>query len=314
MALLRPFLNLIRWPNLLFIVLTQVLFEFCIYSPIYKTIIPSCDLISFWLLVLASVFIAAAGYIINDYFDINIDFINKPEKIVLDKRLSRRWALAWHLGLSVAGIVCTAVAVNFFDRWYLVIANIICVVLLWFYSARFKKDTLIGNIIVSLLTAWTIMIIFLSKYSLANAFGHTDQAQVRFFRFAILYAGFAFIISIIREAIKDIEDMPGDEKFGCRTMPISWGIKATKVFIMVWLFILIIVLLIIQFYVMQFKWWGAVAYCFICIVLPLFYILKKLNAAQSTIDYHQLSNYTKAVMFTGILSMLVFSFYLHQFL
>ncbi|WP_317235178.1 UbiA family prenyltransferase [Niabella ginsengisoli] len=189
-------------------------------------------------------------------------------------------------------------------------ANIICVFLLWFYSARFKKDLLIGNIIVSLLTTWTILIIFLSKYSLMDAFGHTDPGQVRFFRFAILYAGFAFIISLIREAIKDIEDMPGDEKFGCKTMPIVWGVNATKVYITVWLTILIIMLLVIQFYVLQFRWWLAVIYCFICIVLPLLFIFRKLLKAQSTSDYHQLSSYTKAAMFTGILSMLFFFIYL----
>lgn len=310
MALIKPFFKLIRWPNLVFIVLTQVVFEFCIYRAVYAGNIPDHNTFQFVLLVAASVFIAAAGYIINDYFDINIDLVNKPDKMILDRKLSRRWALAWHLGLSAAGIICTALAVNVFARWYLVIANLVCVILLWFYSARFKKDLLIGNIIVSLLTAWTIIIIFLSKYSLQHAFNHTDPGQIRLFRFAILYAGFAFIISLIREAVKDIEDMPGDEKFGCKTMPIVWGINATKVYVTVWLTILIIMLLVIQFYVLQFRWWWAVVYCFVAIVLPLLYIFKKLLSAQSTSDYHQLSSYTKMAMLTGILSMLLFYIYL----
>lgn len=309
MAVLKPFLKLIRWPNLLFIILTQVLFEYCIYHPVYRGGIPAQDTFQFVLLVVASVFIAAAGYIINDYFDINIDLINKPDKMVLDKSFSRRWALLWHLVLSTAGILCTAIAVRS-SGWYLIIANIICVVLLWFYSARFKKDALIGNIIVSLLTAWTIMIIFLSKYSFSDAFGNVDTNQVRLFRFAILYGGFAFIISLIREAVKDIEDMPGDERFGCKTMPVVWGVSATKIYIAVWMTILIVMLIIVQVYVLQFRWWAAVVYCTLLIVLPLLYMFRKLIRAGTTQEYHHLSSLAKAIMLTGILSMLLFYFYL----
>ncbi len=310
MALVMPFLRLIRWPNLLFIILTQVLFEYCIYRQIYAHNVPDHNTFQFVMLVAASVLIAAAGYIINDYFDINIDLVNKPEKMILARKIGRRWAIVWHLALSVAGIVCTAIAVNFFSRWYLVIANIVCVALLWFYSARFKKDPLVGNIIVSLLTAWTIMIIFLSKYSLGNAFGNIDEGQVRLFRFTILYAGFAFIISLIREAVKDVEDMQGDEKFGCKTIPIAWGLNATRIYIIIWLTILIAVLLIIQFYVLQFKWWWAVIYCIIFIIMPLIRMFSKLLTAQSVQDYHQLSSLAKGIMLTGILSMLLFYIYL----
>ncbi|GAB3025019.1 UbiA family prenyltransferase [Niabella terrae] len=310
MALINAFFRLIRWPNLVFIALTQLLFQFCIYYPVYATRVPDHDGFQFVLLVLASVFIAAGGNIINDYFDINIDRINKPDKMVLGNLLSRRWALAWHLGLSVAGVLCTAIAVNFFSRWYLVVANICCVILLWLYSARFKKDLLIGNIVVSLLTAWTIAIIFLSKYSLRDALGSIDPGQVRLFRYAILYAGFAFIISLIREAIKDIEDRAGDAKYGCRTMPVVWGVNVTKVYIAVWLMILILSLLIIQFYILQFQWWLAVIYCLVLIIAPLIHILLKLLKAGTTADYHHLSNLTKTVMLTGILSMVFFYIYL----
>lgn len=307
--LLSPFLKLIRLPNLIFVVLTQVLFQFCIYYPIYNGNITSGDTLQFILLVLASVFIAAGGYIINDYFDINIDMINKPGKTVLGNRLSRRWALAWHLILSTLSIILTAIAVNPFERWYIVFANIGAVILLWFYSARFKKDAIIGNVIVAILTAWTIMIIFLSKYSLADAFRDVSYEQVRFFRFAILYSGFAFVISLIREAVKDIEDMPGDAKFGCKTMPILWGINATKVYVAVWLTIIIATLVIIQVYVMQFRWWLAVFYCIIFIIVPLLYTFKKLLTASSTKDFRELSNLSKLVMLTGILSMLFFYIY-----
>jgi 4-hydroxybenzoate polyprenyltransferase len=291
-------------------VLTQTLFQYCIFYPIYQNKIPSGDTLQFVLLVIASVFIAAAGYAINDYFDINIDRINKPNKIILGRKINRRKALIWHLVLSIAGIILTTVAVNPVSRWYIVFANTASVVLLWFYSARFKKDAIIGNVIVAVLTAWTIMIIFLSKYSFVDAFTDATPEQMQFFKFAVLYSGFALIISLIREAIKDIEDMSGDAKFGCKTMPILWGINATKAYAAVWITILIAMLTVILIYVLQFKWWLAVAYCVAFIILPLLHLFKKLLNASVKKDYKKLSGLTKWVMLSGILSMIFFYIYL----
>ena len=306
MRLIAAFLKLVRLPNLFFMALTQVLFQFCIYYTLYKGNIPPEDLVRFILLVLASLLIAAAGYIINDYFDINIDEVNKPDKMVVDKVINRRWAIAWHFMLSASGIILTVLAVPFLQKWYLIVANVLCVALLWLYSTNFKKNLLTGNIVISLLTAWTILIIFFSKVDLADAFGAGDTNQTKFFRLTILYAGFAFIVSLIREAIKDMEDMPGDSKYGCRTMPIVWGVNATKVYAAVWLVVLIAVLIILQVYVLQFKWWLAVAYSVPAIIFPLMLILFKLRKSVSTQDFHKLSTMMKLVMLTGILSMIFF--------
>src|SRR5688572_2180712 len=239
MRLIAAFLKLIRLPNLLFIALTQVLFQYCIYYPLYEGHIPGNDSRNFILLMAASLLIAAAGYIINDYFDINIDEVNKPERMVVDKFINRRWAIAWHFILSAAGVLLTAMALPVFEKWYLLLANIICVLLLWFYSTTFKRKLLIGNIVISILTAWTILLIFLSKLSVADAFEAGNPGQPKFFRFAVLYAGFAFITSLIREVVKDVEDMPGDARYGCHTMPIVWGMNVSKVYIAVWMIILI---------------------------------------------------------------------------
>ncbi len=310
MRLIAAFLKMIRLPNLVFIALTQVLFQVCIFYPLYSENIPADDTRNFILLLAASVLIAGAGYIINDYFDINIDEVNKPEKMVVDKVINRRWAIAWHLILSTAGVVLTVLALPVREKWYLVLANIFCIFLLWFYSTTFKRKLLIGNIAISLLTAWTILLIFLSKVSFTDAFAAAHPGQPKFFRFAFLYAGFAFIISLIREAVKDVEDMPGDERYGCRTMPIVWGVNAAKVYIAVWLIILISILIVIQVYILQFQWWWAVVYCVLLIILPLLYIFRKLFKAVTVQDYHQLSTLLKLTMLTGILSMTFFYFYL----
>jgi len=246
MRLITAFLRLIRLPNLFFMALSQVLFQFCIFEIIYKDNIPSNDFAQFILLVFASVFIASAGYIINDYFDINIDEINKPSKMVVDRVIHRRWAIAWHFILSLAGIILTTIALPFLQKWYLILANILCVMLLWLYSTNFKKSLLTGNIVISLLTAWTIFIIFFSKVELADSFGNGDDNQTKFFRLTILYAGFAFIISLVREAIKDLEDMAGDAKYECRTMPIVWGVNVSKVYIAVWLIVLLSILSVLS--------------------------------------------------------------------
>lgn len=310
MRLIAAFLRMIRLPNLLFIALTQALFHFCIYYPLYGIAPGEENLLPFILLVFASLFIAAAGYIINDYFDINIDEVNKPGRMVVDRLISRRWAIAWHFMLSVSGVLLTALALPLREKWYLVLANIGCVLLLWFYSTTFKRRLLIGNVVISLLTAWTILIIFFSKLSLHDAWAPGFAGQPKFFRFAFLYAGFAFLISLVREAIKDMEDIAGDEKYGCRTMPIAWGIRATKVYTAIWLIVLAGVLGIVQVYIVQFRWWAAVAYCFLAIFIPVLFIFYGLIKAKATADYTRLSRLTKGVMLTGILSMIFFYFYL----
>jgi 4-hydroxybenzoate polyprenyltransferase len=310
MRLIGPFLKMIRLPNLFFIALTQLLFQYCIYQSLYKGIISSNDSLHFILLVGASLCIAAAGYIINDYFDINIDEVNKPHRLVVDKFINRRWAIAWHFILSTIGLLLTILAVPFLQKWYLILANIFCVALLWLYSTSFKRKLLIGNIVISLLIAWTILIIFFSKVSLADAFGMGGGLHHKFFRLAFLYAGFAFITSLIREAIKDMEDIPGDLKYGCRTMPIVWGLNSTKVYVAVWLIVLLALLIIVLLYILQFQLWLPVVYGLILIILPLLYIFYKLFPASTPADFHRLSSWTKSVMLTGILSMIFFYFYL----
>lgn len=310
MRLLVAFFRLVRLPNLFFIALTQILFQYCIYLPIYEGMIPSWDMRQFILLVAASISIAAGGYIINDYFDINIDQVNKPEKVVVDKVIRRRWAIVWHLVFSFVGVLLTALAIPVVQKWYLLLANMMCVALLWFYSTNFKKSLLIGNIVISILTAWTILILFFAKLPPSAAFGSENPANYKFFRFAFLYAGFAFIISLIREAIKDMEDLEGDARYGCRTMPVIWGVNATKVYTAVWLIVLLALLVIVQVYVLMFGWWWPVVYSVLFIIAPLVYLFTKLYKAATPAAFHYLSNLSKFIMLTGILSMLLFRMYL----
>jgi 4-hydroxybenzoate polyprenyltransferase len=311
MNLIPAFLRLIRWPNLVFIALTQFLFQFCVYYPVFapNAVSSSIGWFNFTLLVLASVVIAAAGYIINDYFDINIDMVNKPHKLVVDKVINRRWAIVLHSLLSFIGVVLTLLIVKDDTRAWLVAGlNFICTIALLFYSTTFKKKLLIGNILISLLTAWTVWVVVQIQLPFIGA-DSLDLPRQKLIRIGLLYSGFAFIISLIREGIKDIEDIEGDRRYGCRTMPIVWGINVSKVFIAVWIVALVGILVAVQFYVMQFNWWISITYCFACIVAPLLYILWKLYKATSTADYTHLSRWVKITMFTGIISMIFFLLY-----
>ena len=161
-----------------------------------------------------------------------------------------------------------------------------------------------------MLTSWVILILFFSKSPLSvDNIITADYKEIRLFRLTMLYAGFAFIISLIREVLKDMEDRIGDARYGCRTMPIVWGLPASKVFVAVWIIVLAGTLVILQLYVLAYSWWLSIVYCLLAIVAPLMIVLSKLTSAQSQQDFHLLSRYVKAIMFTGILSMLFFYYY-----
>jgi 4-hydroxybenzoate polyprenyltransferase len=310
MALIPAFLRLIRWPNLLFIAATQWLVYACLYRPLFESPqgIGYDFTVIYWLL--ASVLIAAAGYVINDYFDINIDEVNRPHRQVLDKVISRRWAMLWHLILSVVGLGFTALAVDWDTHAYLFLANLCCVIALWIYSTHLKKSLLIGNVLIALLTSWTIWVIFLSRFSWTELMGQPTASLQKFTRLSILYAGFSFIITLIREAVKDMEDRIGDAKAGCRTLPIVWGFPAAKMYTAVWTVVLILILSILLAYVIPFGWWFASLYMLAALITPLGFFLSKLMGAQSPADFSRLSQLLKWVMMAGILSLFFFYFHL----
>jgi len=314
MKLTGGFLRLIRWPNLVFIVLTQFLFYCCIIITTYSShAITGAWFLSwplFWWLTASSVLIAAAGYIINDYFDLNIDRVNKPEKVVVEKIIKRRWAIIWHLVLSGIGI-----AIGFYLSWklrnfFIGPSNTICVLLLWFYSTTFKKKLLIGNVIISLLTAWVIGVLYLCEFRLHRFVDpEFHGALSRVYKFAVVYASFAFIISLVREVIKDMEDMEGDARYGRRTMPLVWGLNAAKFFCVSWLTILLAALIFLQFYVLQFRWWLTIIYTCFGVIYPILRVLKDLSKANGPVRFHRLSQLIKTIMMMGILSMIFLKYY-----
>ena len=213
-----------------------------------------------------------------------------------------------HLVLSLAGLFLTAIVAMHLDNLLLLGLNFLSVLMLLLYSSTFKKKLLIGNIIISVLTAWVVGVLFITEIRLNDTvYMQLNKAALgSLYKVTLFYAGFAFIVSLIREVVKDMEDMEGDRRFGCETMPIKWGIPSTKVFVVVWIFVLIGLLAAIAFYAMLNSWsWPFYALSF-AMIIQFYFLLKKLYYAQLTADFANISTVLKLIMLAGILSM---SFY-----
>jgi 4-hydroxybenzoate polyprenyltransferase len=208
-AMLLAFFQLIRWPNILMLLATQLLVRYCLIGPAEVAVWGDP---LFLLLVGSTLCIAAGGYIINDYHDVKIDLINKPDRVVVGRRISRRWAMLIYLGLALLALALGALA-----SWKALIVNALAGGLLWLYASYFKKQPFWGNVLVALLMALSLVILTL----------HFTQNRP----IVVVFAIFCFGLSLIREIVKDMEDVRGDARHGCRTLPIIWGIPQTKLFV-----------------------------------------------------------------------------------
>ncbi|KAA6441564.1 prenyltransferase [Dyadobacter flavalbus] len=272
--------RLVRMTNLVIVVLTQYLTRILLIGPRqdWRKIITDSDL---FFLSLSTVCIAAAGYIINDYFDIKIDIVNKPQRVVVGRYLKRRWAMGAHQLLNILGA-----ALGLIVSPYIFVINVCSITLLWFYSARYKRMPFIGNFIVSMLTGLTLLILTLH---------YPDNRHLVF-----IYAVFSFFISLIREVVKDMEDIKGDEAHGCRTLPIIWGIRRTKSF----LYGVISVFVVTLFVLAQALNNYLLTILFILLLIPLSWLLLKLSRADTRRDFKQISGICKIIMLLGLLTMI----------
>jgi 4-hydroxybenzoate polyprenyltransferase len=272
-------LKLVRWPNLLMIAVSQYFGAIFLIGPPenYPEYFRDPKL---FLLCLGTISIAAAGYIINDYYDVKIDYINKPERVVVGKVLKRRVAMFIHIGLNVVGVMAA-----FLVSLKVAVINTLAAIWLWAYSNQLKRMPLIGNLSVALLSGTAIALVEIHYQSGNNV--------------VFIYAVFAFFISLIREIVKDIEDLKGGETFGCRTLPVVWGIRPTKY--LVFFFILLFALYLIKA-LKGIDSHNTYLY-FIAMIVPAIWFIYKLWTADTRKQFHLLSNLLKLFMVSGILSM-----------
>jgi 4-hydroxybenzoate polyprenyltransferase len=313
-------LKLIRWQNLLIILLTQFLAWWFVILPEHATnpgTLFLLDTTNFIFLCASTVLIAASGYIINDYFDVRIDNINHPEKVILGRSIPRKTAIIWHALLNVIAIALAArIAVRAHHYEWLLI-QLTCIVLLWFYSTSFKRQYIIGNVVVSLLTAFTILVLIVYEPAMhralhINIFDRSAEGRASAFPVWVLavYSWFAFMLTWMREIVKDMEDLIGDEAEGCVTMPIKLGLRGATRFTIL-LGILVLVPLLLGFTALWVKQYQLLAmYVLLFLALPVVVWLWLLPRGIDTTHYAKASRGLKIIMVLGICSLFVYHFQL----
>ena len=297
------FLQLVRWKNLLMIAGIQMLFKY-VYFPIFSVDVALTNL-DFSLLSIATLTIASAGYIINDIFDLKADKINKPEKVIIDNIISSKLAYKYYHGLNAVGIFTGLFVAYRINNISFIAIFIITALLLKLYNSNFKKLPLIGNIIVSLLVSLSILIVGI--FDIIPAITENNKV-VQYYAFSVLtdYAIFAFMLMLLREIVKDIEDVTGDKILNMNTLPLVVGKKRSNIIIFALSFIPLI--LVTNYSFKNFSNTPLIlAYMLIVVLLPLLYFMTKILYAKTKNDYSYASSLLKIIMLLGMLSIIIVS-------
>jgi 4-hydroxybenzoate polyprenyltransferase len=261
----------------------------------------------FGLLILAAIALTAAGNIINDYFDQKVDRINKPENVIVGKTVKRRVAIVLHQGLNIAAVLMTLFVCMHNDYYWPILIPILIATLLWWYSPLFKKKVFIGNFVVALCTAsvpiWAAIfeIQALSKY-------YKDmlvQSEVFFNDMWLTILGisaFAFLLTLVREAVKDMEDLVGDKSGEYQTLPIVYGIAKTKTYstVLMAVFTISVVIAALQ---MENRLAGITAA--VILLIPASYITLRIRMAQTSLQFHKCSSLLKTLVIIGLVLLVV---------
>ncbi len=301
-------LRLIRFPNLLIAALTQFLLQYIILVPALQSagLVPVLPLLQFSLLVASTVLIAAGGYIVNDIEDTEIDAVNKPQKQIVDKHLSIN--ASWNLYFcSVAAGAFISLYLSWYIRDYvqfLIYPG--AVALLWAYSKYFKKTALIGNAIVAFFCAFVAGVVWYAERVNFHLLRTLSPSQANFVEAVFIgYVIFAFFSTLLREIVKDLEDVEGDRVNGGRTAPIVWGSTTGKA-------LAFSAGLVLLFFIERFSFECARRAQYIQFILfngvaalPVIYILWKLRRADVKKDYSHLSRLAKFAMLSGLLYIII---------
>ena len=310
MEKLRDIMTLVRWQNLLMTAIVLFVMEKWVATPILRVALFG-EQLPWWLLtllILATVLVAAGGYVINDYFDVRIDAINRPDRLVVTRSVSKEQAMRLFQVLTATGIVCGLIAAWCTRSWVLAVVYIFVPGLLWFYSASYKRQFVIGNLIIAFISALCPLLIAISnvaylKYRYRDIIDYTTLPH-DIYMWIGGFAAFAFIGTFIREVIKDLQDQMGDRELECHSLPVVCGERVTKV-------IVTLVLLLMAGAVVWLTWWVIpfphtwqslhVRYVILGLLVPMACVLWLLWAARISSDYRTAQIVMKFVLLMGVL-------------
>ncbi|WP_340199041.1 geranylgeranylglycerol-phosphate geranylgeranyltransferase [Ascidiimonas sp. W6] len=302
------FLYLIRYKNLLIIGLTQWLFKWILIDLFFKN--SALSNTRFIYLILATICIAAAGNIINDIQDVSIDRINKPEKVIIGKKISEKTANWFYILLNIIGVALGFYVASVVDKSSFAVLFVLISGLLYYYSVSLKKVPLAGNILISILVALTVLIVGI--FTLLPIISDANQFLVKYvFKILFWYSCFAFYINLLRELIKDIEDVNGDYTGGVISIPIVIGKKRTVKLVSI-LSILPCSALFFVVYEYLYSYPFLNIYLLFAIMGPLLYVSITAWSAKKKKEYTRLSTLLKLIMVLGVLSIIVVRYTLFQ--
>jgi len=297
---LVAFFKLIRWKNLLLILYVQLLLKFLVFNSFNIEI--NLSLVQFIILLLSILLITAAGYIINDIFDIKTDLINKPQKVIVAKNISIEKAQQLYLVLNAIGVILgIGLSLNIEKPSYSFIF-IGTSLLLYYYSKKFKSKPLIGNVIVSILTAFSILILYI--FDVNKTIQNPNQQLI--ITIILGLSVVAFFLNFSREIVKDIEDVKGDYSLKMNTLPILIGNKrAAKIASLLCVFPLGLLIFSVLKFASIYKLTSL--YIVVFTIVPLLYVTLRLLKVKAIKDFKKISTFLKIIMFLGVNALLIFS-------
>jgi 4-hydroxybenzoate polyprenyltransferase len=300
------YLKLIRYQNLLMLAFMQLIIRYG-FLKMQGVQLALADW-QYGLLILSTVLIAAAGYVINDIFDQQADHENKPSKIVIGTEISEENAYYIYAGLNVTGVAIGFYLSNVIERPGFAAIFILIAATLYFYATSLKQMMIIGNVVVAVILAASVLIIVVFDIFPATYDGN-QQLMTNVSSVLLDYAVFAFIVNLLREMVKDLEDVNGDYNQGMNTLPIALGVNRTaRLVFFLSLAPIIILLLYINKYYFANNLYLSVIYALVLVVAPLIYFSIRMWSAKSKKDFGHLSLVLKLVIFFGIVSMAIVSY------
>ena len=308
--IIKPYLQLLRVGNLTFVAILLYVMEKWVATPLLQ-LEQFGELMPWWiltLLIVSVVGIATGGYVINDYFDVKIDRINRPDNLVVTRIISRDAAMNLFYGFTAVGVIAGTVVAWWAHSWTLLFTYVVIPGLLWFYSASYKRMFLIGNLVVAFASAIVPLLVAIAN---ADYLHHLYQNALAYspiigelYVWTGGFAAFAFLLTLVREIVKDIEDMEGDREMECRTLPIVWGDKVAKIIATLLLMAIAILIVYMLFAVLPFSHeWKSLPtrYVVFGLIVPILCSIVLLWAANSRTEYHRVQTIIKFAMFMGML-------------